>query len=191
MIWSYIYYIPLSRDKHTDFNQCCWLFCIVSTRVPPALTQASAIALVLPCNSFGHRQANWRWFCEKHMYQQSLGESRENPWSFWCFSGPCKGKLGLIYLCCITHDLWILRTVPWSLGAFFTPAVTVLGWWSCCSDHWLLGFLSSDLKSHLFSCSTGEICFVFCFLCEEALHIKKGIKNYTIFILFCDLRSVL
>lgn len=77
MIWSYIYYIPLSRDKHTDFNQCCWLFCIVSTRVPPALTQASAIALVLPCNSFGHRQANWRWFCEKHMYQQSRFEKAE------------------------------------------------------------------------------------------------------------------
>lgn len=139
-------------------------------------TQASKLEMVL-------------W--ETYVSAKSLGESRENPWSFWCFSGPCKGKLGLIYLCCITHDLWILRTVPWSLGAFFTPAVTVLGWWSCCSDHWLLGFLSSDLKSHLFSCSTGEICFLFCFLCEEALHIKKGIKNYTIFILFCDLRSVL
>lgn len=136
-----IYYIPLSRDKHTDFIQCCWLFCTVSQSASSTNT-SFCNCTGTPCNSFRHKQANWRWFCEKHTYQQSHFEKAERtPRSFWCFSGPYKGKLGLIYLCCTTHDLWILSRVPWSLGAFFTPAVIVLGWWCCCSDHYLGSYL--------------------------------------------------
>lgn len=32
-IWSYIYIFPF-QETNTDFNQCCWLFYIVSTWVP-------------------------------------------------------------------------------------------------------------------------------------------------------------
>lgn len=163
--WSGVIYITFPfQETNTDFNQCCWWFYTVSTRVPLALThfcnhtdtptqliwtQASKLEMIL-----------WGTYTSA----QSLWENRE----------PLDPSAVLLVLVKVHWDSFTFVALPmisessagfhkvWVLSSL-QQLLCLMGW-SCCSDHWLLGCSSSDMKSHFSSCSASETYFLFSFL---------------------------